>query len=245
MNLHILNFFLEIKNRFILGLISGFSILCTIYSYKEILLFIIVEPNIHINFEKSLEIFYFIFTDVTEVFLTYLELVIFFSFQMFYMYLIYHFFFYFSSAFFYSEYLYFKSIIKFVFFIWILLGIFNTYFLVPFTWSFFLSFQNITLSTSFMLYFEIKLKEYLLFYISFYYICEFYFQLFLFYWIILDYTKSNLKIIKKFRKIYYYCFIILSTMITPPDFFSQILISLVFILAYEFLILFFSLKNKL
>lgn len=34
-------------------------------------------------------------------------------------------------------------------------------------------------------------------------------------------------------------------MITPPDFFSQILISLVFILAYEFLILFFSLKNKL
>lgn len=117
MNLHILNFFLEIKNRFILGLISGFSILCTIYSYKEILLFIIVEPNIHINFEKSLEIFYFIFTDVTEVFLTYLELVIFFSFQMFYMYLIYHFFFYFSSAFFYSEYLYFKSIIKFVFFI--------------------------------------------------------------------------------------------------------------------------------
>lgn len=96
-----------------------------------------------------------------------------------------------------------------------------------------------------MLHFEVKLKEYLLFYISFYYICEFYFQLFLFYLIILDYTKSNLKIIKKFRKIYYYCFIILSTIITPPDFFSQVLISLVFILAYEVLIFFFSFKNKL
>lgn len=124
-------------------------------------------------------------------------------------------------------------------------GILNTYFLIPLTWNFFLSFQSSTLAHSFMLHFEVKLKEYLLFYISFYYICEFYFQLFILYLIILDYTKSNLKIIKKFRKIYYYCFIILSTIITPPDFFSQVLTSLIFILIYEFLILFFSFKNKL
>lgn len=112
-----LKYFLEIKNRLILLSISGFSTLLTAYFYKETILFIIVEPNIYIDFKKSLETFYFIFTDVTEVFSVYLKLIVFFSFQVFYMFLMYHLFSYFNSAFFYFEYLYFKFIVKLIFFI--------------------------------------------------------------------------------------------------------------------------------
>lgn len=160
-----LKYILEIKNRTILIFVNWFSVILVGYLYKEIILFIIIEPNLLINIKKSLETFYFIFTDVTEVFSMYFRLIIFLSLQILYMYSIYHFFVYLSPAFFHFEYLYLKFILRLIFLTWAFLSMFSTNFLIPFSWNFFLSFQNLTIAQSFILYFEVRLKEYPILYL--------------------------------------------------------------------------------
>ena len=240
-----LKYFLEIKNRLILLLITWISTILISYFYKETLLFIIIQPNLFININEHLDFFYFIFTDVTEVLSVYLKLVMFLSFQTLYIYITYHLFVFLSSAFFYLEYLYFKFSIKVLFFFLFAFAVLATYFLIPFIWNFFFSFQNLIVDHSFNLHFEAKLKEYFYFYTSFYYVCEFYCQFFAVFLLVLNYTKIDIEAIKNFRKFYYYCFIIFSTLVSPPDILSQIFLSLVFIFIYEFLLLFFLLKTYL
>ena len=233
-------YFLEIKNRFILLCVTWLSVLFVSYLYKETLLFTIVQPNLTVN--EYTNTFYFIFTNVLEVLSVYLELIVFISVQISFIFLFYHMFLFLSSGFFYSEYLYFKFFVKIVFIIWLFSIFLATFVLVPLSWSFFLSFHTLMAAKAFNLHFEAKLDEYFSFYVSFYYLCQFYCQFFVFFVLLLEYTKSNISIVKKFRKFYYYCFIIVSTLISPPDISSQVVISLIFILIYEFLIFFYLFK---
>lgn len=124
-----LKYFLEIKNRLILLLITWFSIILISYFYKEILLFLIIHPNIN----ENSQLFYFIFTNVTEVLSVYLELIMFLSFQIVYIYICFHAFIFFAPAFFHSEYLYFKFSIQIIFFMWLVCAIIATYFFIPLT----------------------------------------------------------------------------------------------------------------
>ena len=166
------------------------------------------------------------------------------SFQIFFVYLIYHFFLFFSPALFKLEYLNCKFGVKVISLAWIISVILSNYFLIPLTWNFFLSFQSLTINRSLNLQFETKLNEYFYFYLSFYYLCSFYCQFFSLLFLYINYTDVNVKTIKKFRKLYYYCFIIFSTLVSPPEVLTQICISLVAVLVYEFLILFFLLKMR-
>ena len=103
------NYFLEIKNRiFCINLTISFSFLFC-YSYKEILLFfILIKPTINNNFfNKEICIFYFICTNLTEIFLVYLKLVYFIISQILIFYILYHFFYFFSFAFYTKEYFFF------------------------------------------------------------------------------------------------------------------------------------------
>jgi len=113
--LFVFQYVLEIKNRFILIFINGFSVILVTYLHKETILFIVIEPNLLINITKSLESFYFIFTDVTEVLLVYLRLVIFLSIQVLYIYSLYNLFIYLSPALSYSEYLFFRLFVNLIF----------------------------------------------------------------------------------------------------------------------------------
>jgi len=235
-------YFLEIKNRSILLLLTWFSTIVVSYFYKETLLFIIVQPNTFLNVNEHLAFFYFIFTDVTEILTVYLKLIMFLSSQIFFIYLIYHFFLFLSPAFFHVEYLYCRFSIQAMSFLFLFSSVLVTFFLIPFTWNFFLSFQDLIAAHSFNLYFEAKLNEYLSFYIKFYYLCGFYCQFFVFLLLFLNHTDANRKLLKKFRKFYHYCFIIFSTLISPPEILSQIFISLIVIFIYEFLLIFFLLK---
>ena len=126
-------YFLEIKNRLILLLITWFSTVLISYFYKETLLFIIIEPNTFISVNGPLTLFYFIFTDVTEVLSVYLKLVTFLSFQILFFYVVYHFFCFLSPALFHLEYLYCKFGIKIVGLMWLISAVLSTYFLVPLT----------------------------------------------------------------------------------------------------------------
>ena len=137
-----LKYFLEIKNRLILLLITWISTILISYFYKETLLFIIIQPNLFININEHLDFFYFIFTDVTEVLSVYLKLVMFLSFQTLYIYITYHLFVFLSSAFFYLEYLYFKFSIKVLFFFLASFCCFGYLFFNTFNLEFFFKFSE-------------------------------------------------------------------------------------------------------
>nr|QYJ09261.1 Sec-independent protein translocase component TatC [Pleurosigma sp. mgcode 4] len=229
----IYNYYLEIKNRCLLLSLTWISVIFISYFYKEILLFVCMKPSIYSN---TSTIFYFIFTDVKEVFSVYITLIFFLSNQILMFYLIYHVLSFISLGLYKFEYRYCKLVFITSIFFWFFSLIIFTKILFPISLNFFLSFQTLTSFKSLNFHFEAKLSEYLNFYIMFYYICTFYCQIFVVLVFFFDYINTNLNLIKNFRKLFYYLFIFLSTLVTPPDVFSQILFSICLICIYEILI---------
>lgn len=137
----------------------------------------------------------------------------------------------------YSEYIQLKLISKIFIFTWSCSVVLLTKLVVPFTWSFFLSFQETNSylqPTSF--FFEAKIIEYFTYFTNFYYICVANCQLLIISILFLNSVSEKLKTIKTFRKLFYLLFILFSTITTPPDIFSQIVMSSSLIFVYEFLI---------
>jgi sec-independent protein translocase protein TatC len=233
-------YILELKNRFILLFITWFSVILIGYLYKETLLFLFIESEIFVNNEFKVD--YFIFTDVLEVFSVYIELISFLSLQIVVLYILYHSFVFLSHGLFISEYYYLNYIVKTILIVWFLSVILSKYILIPTMWNFFFNFQK---AGSINLHFEAKLSEYLNFYIQFYYIFIFYSQIFTLLLFFFNYINANSSLIKKFRKIYYYFFVLFSTFVSPPEIYSQICISLVLIFFYELFIYGFILKSSI
>nr|YP_010233623.1 SecY-independent transporter protein [Pleurosigma inscriptura]QSZ78240.1 SecY-independent transporter protein [Pleurosigma inscriptura] len=225
-------YYLELKNRFLLLSLTWVSTLLICYFYKEVLLFICLKPS----FYNNNFIFYFIFTDIKEIFSVYFKLIIFLSNQVLMFYLIFHILAFIALGLYKFEYRYLTLVFCTSIFFWFFsLLIFNKI-LFPISLNFFLSFQLLTSFKSLNLHFEAKLSEYLNFYIMFYYICTFYCQIFIILLFFFDYINTDLKLIKRFRKLFYYLFIFLSTLVTPPDVVSQLLFSICLIWIYELLI---------
>ena len=70
-------YILELKNRFILLLLTWLFVIIVSYIYRETLLFLFLESEFFVN--KEFKVYYFIFTDIVEVFNVYLNLIVFFS----------------------------------------------------------------------------------------------------------------------------------------------------------------------
>jgi sec-independent protein translocase protein TatC len=223
-----------------LTLLTWLSTLFICYLYKEILLLLIIQSSV--NAFSNQTSFYFIFTNVSEVFYSHLSLIFFVSFQVLFLYFIYHSFAFLTPALFYKEYYNTIFLLKVVVFVWGFSVVMTHFALVPLSWKFFLSFQSATKVYFSSLYFEAKLNEYLNFYISLCYLSIVYCQLFVIFFLLLSYTNTSLIAIKKFRKLNYYIFVIFSTLISPPDILSQVLLSTFTIILYEFLIFVFIFK---
>ena len=222
-----LKYFLEIRNKFVLLAVTFFSTLLICYWYKEVLLFLVTQ--MHLNDENL----YFIFTDVTELFSVYLRLILFFSIQITLWYLFYYLFSFVSTALYYHEF-------KFIGFLWgsgtfffVLSSLLSSYIIIPFGWNFFLSFQS---QQGF--YFEARIGEYFSFYNNAYILCLIYCQLFTLLFIFLAEIQHNYLYIKKYRKLYYYVFLIFATLMTPPDLISQLATTSFVIIIYEIVLLF-------
>jgi sec-independent protein translocase protein TatC len=240
--MNVYKYYLEIKNRLLLLTLSWISAILVSYCFKEVLLFIVTKHNIFSSHYTE-ETFYFIFTDVTEVFSVYITLIFFLGNQILIFHILYHLLVFIALGLYKSEYNYLTFVFKIsVCFFFLSVIVFNKV-LFPFSWDFFLSFQNFKVLTSLTLHFEAKLSEYLLFYIMFYHICIFYFQTFMLLILFFDYVKNELSIIKSFRKVFYYSFVIFSTLITPPDVFSQFILSTSIIISYEILMFCIIVKN--
>ena len=228
-------YYLEIKNRFILLFLNWIFLIIICFSYKDTLLFTITDLN---NSQETLDIKpYFIFTNVTEMFYVYLELSFFIANQITLIILLYHSLMFLSLGLYKSEFLKLRFALKFFLIFW--LGSFLLFykFVIPFSWSFFLSFQDNPLQTqpvSFM--FEAKIGEYLTYFKSLYYICLMNCQLLAGVTFFLANLSERPEKTQRFRKLFYLLFVLFSTITTPPDIISQVLISLLLILIYELLI---------
>ena len=111
--------------------------------------------------------------------------------------------------------------------------------ILPASFNFFLGFQNVNV------YFEAKINEYLEFYLTFYRLWIINSQILSLIICLLFFLDITNSFIKKSRKLFYALFVILATLITPPDIFSQLFSILILGFVYELFILFKVITKKL
>lgn len=222
------NYIIELKNRFILVFLTWLSVFSVCYVYKENLLFLLFESELFEQNEFNND--YFIFTEVSEVFSVYIELCLFSSLQIIYPYIIYQSFIFISSGLFKVEYYYLGAILRNLLFFLVFSVNLTKYILIPLTYDFFFNFQNLSVVN---LHFEAKLNQYLKFYIRFYSMFVFYFQIFGLLILVFNSVNVDIKSIKSYRKVFHFCFVLFATFFSPPDVFSQLLISLSLVVFYE------------
>jgi len=231
----LLYYFLEIKNRTILLILSWVSIFFVCYSYKEILLYIIIKPSLNLSTEFNK--IYFITTDITEIFNTYINLASFISNQIIIFLLLNHFRFFLAPGLYSCE----KKKLKAGFCVYLLFAIssnlFLYYILLPMSWNFFFHFQQILSNEQLNLYFEAKLSEYLKFFITLSHVSTLISQVFTIIFLYIKNMTNYLKFIKKNKKLIFFIFILLATIITPPEVFSQLIVGSFIVICYEIIVI--------
>lgn len=230
---NIYKYYTELKNRTCLILSAWFTTILVSYIYKETLLFLIIKPSLIYSTNDM----YFIFTDVTEVVSVYFKIILFVGNHVIIFFTVYHLILFFYLGLYSIEYTRLNFVIKVILLFFLISIVFFHKVILPTSWHFFLSFQSFSLLKSINLYFESKLNEYLTFYIASYYICVCYCQIFVLLIFFFEYIKTSTTKIKQSRKVIYYSFVIISTLITPPDIISQLALSLNIIIIYEFILL--------
>lgn len=232
-------YYLEIKNRILLLLISWISVLLVSYIFKEVLLNVVTQDCRCPTSEMS----YFIFTDVVEVFNVYMCLIFFIGNQVLVWNIFYHLLIFISPGLTKIEYKYLRVIFCISGVLFFLSVVVFNKLLFPFSWNFFLSFKDFDILKSLILHFEAKLIEFMKFYTTFYYFCVLYFQFFIVPILFLNHLAEKLELYSYFRKFLYFAFVVFSTLITPPDVFSQIILSLSIIFSCEILVYCLTFKN--
>jgi len=230
-------YYLEIKNRVLLITFTWASLLLVCYYFKEPLLFIFINSNKY--YIKTNTAPYFIFTNVGEVFYVYLYLVGFIANQVTTLMFFYHSLMFLALGLYNIEYRQLRTVFKVFIFTWICSFILLKEFIVPFTWSFFLSFQKTNEAVQAVpFFFEARISEYMIYFKNLYYVCLINCQVFAILILVLNNISESIGTVKTFRKLFYFIFIIFSTLTTPPDIVSQILMSCSLVIIYELLILF-------
>lgn len=225
----------ELKNRLILVISSWLINVLISYYYKETLFFYTIK-------HLSLEPLYFITTNITEIITSYLSLSYFnatlFTFGL----IFYHFLSFVSPSLYIYEFINAKNYILITIFFLLLSTLSLNCYIIPYFWNFFLSFQDYNSVINF--YFEGKLNEYVEFYIKSYIYFFLLSQLLITIFFFSSKIKNFSLAVKKYRKIMYLFFLILATIFTPPDVFSQLLIFLLSQVFYE-LLTFFLIYSKI
>jgi|JI71714B2RNA_FD_contig_71_1476593_length_1448_multi_3_in_0_out_0_1 Sec-independent protein secretion pathway component TatC len=229
------NYYLELKNRLLLTVFTWISVLVTCYYFKEPLLFVFINLNKH--YDKLDYTPYFIFINVSEIFYVYLQLIFFIANQIFILMVIYQTLMFLTLGLYNSEYMQLRSIFQTLLFTWICSILLFKEFIMPFSWAFFISFQETKHNLQpVSFFFEARILEYLNYFTNLYYACLLNCQILALVTFILNVISEKSGTIKVFRKLFYFVFIIFSTITTPPDITSQIIMSFALIILYEILI---------
>jgi sec-independent protein translocase protein TatC len=230
----------EIKNRVILLFLSWISTFYICYLYKEILLFVFIKPSL---IKYNINNLYFITTNITEIFSTYINLASFTSNQICLLFFCYHFLKFIKPGLYKFEKNIFQQVYIFFLIFWIF-SLTSLYYLIfPYCWNFFLNFQENIYNNQLHLYFEAKLSEYLSFFMLLLKLSTLNCQILALLFIYINSIKNNLIIIKKYKKIIYFFIFFTATLITPPDVFSQLILGIFIISFYETIIILMIIKN--
>ena len=237
----IYKYLLEIKYRLFFSFTAWSFTMLTCYYFKETLLYVFIKSS----FKLNNNLLYFLTTDIAEIFLAYFQLSYYIANQITLIFLFYQIFIFLSAGLYIFEYVYLKTIIIMTALCWILSIFVLNNVIFPFSWDFFLKFQEYLSFQSLAFYFEVRLNEYLNFYKSMYYICNVIYQAIIIFFIFLDVFKTNLLIIKKFRKVFYFLFFIFSTFLTPPEVVYQLVTGFCIVITYELITLFIIFRAEL
>lgn len=227
----------EMKNRVLLILYSWACNVLVSYLYVNTLLYIFIKPSLLMFTETK---FYFIFTDLSEPFHTYFKIILFSSNQLLYFLIIYHTVVFLLPGLYVIEY---KTIVKKIkdILVNLMLSYLVVYkYIIPWSWEFFLDINN---DKKIPFFFEAKLNEYVC------YVCNIYFftaYSVIGFYIILNYIMNNAKMgenVKNYRKYLYILFIILSSVVTPPDVISQITLIGIVCITFETYVYLFMATN--
>lgn len=238
----IYKYLLEIKYRIFFSLIAWCFMVANCYYFKETLLYVFIRLSSSYGSSGS---FYFLTTNVTEVFMTYVHLTYFITNQVGVIFVCYQIFIFISTGLYKFEYIYLKNVLTIVIICWMIFILLLNIWIFPASWFFFSKFQNFLSFQGLAFYFEAKLNEYLIFYKSIYYLCYLIYQIIVLFFIFLDLFKTNLLIIKKLRKILYFAFFLFATCVTPPEVVYQLITSICIIVVYELFIIHIILKLEL
>nr|YP_010131749.1 SecY-independent transporter protein [Thalassiosira profunda]QPZ94117.1 SecY-independent transporter protein [Thalassiosira profunda] len=235
-------YLLEIKYRVLFSILAWCFMMINCYYFKETLLYSFMRFSVKSNNDNLL---YFLTTDVAEIFIAYIQLSYYVSNQIGAIFILCQTFSFLSAGLYLFEHIYFKTVVTFSIFFWIMLVIvFNSY-IFPTSWEFFSKFQEFLSFQNLTFFFEARLKEYLTFYRSMFSLCNIIYQIVILFFIFLDLFKTNLLIIKKFRKIFYFVFFIFSTFLTPPEVVYQLITSICIIVIYELITIHMIFKTEL
>ena len=238
----IYKYLLEIKYRLLFSFITWLSLILSCYYFKETLLYIFIKPSLHFNTNNM---FYFLTTNITEIFMSYLQIIYFVSNQIIIIFIYYQIFIFISAGLYTFEYNYIKTLLIIFINCWVIFFYFLNTYIFPASWNFFLEFQNFSHTQNLTFFFETKLSEYINFYVSLAYLCNIIYQLIITFFIFLDLIKTNLLIIKQFRRIFYFLFFLTATVISPPEIIFQLTIGINIIIVYELIILSNIIKNNI
>lgn len=223
---------MEIKNRIFLFLFSWIFSFLICYFYKETLLILFIKSTLNSNLEL-----YFIFTDVRELFNVYLKLFFFFTNTMMFFLFFYHLLMFVYLGLYLTEYKKIKKMCKLFFFFFFFTTFLTYYLIIPLNWWFFLKFQQQILKEKIVFFFfEAKISEIVNFILKIYVETTQSFillGLFILMFNNLLITKKKVVEIKKLRKIFYFVFMLFSTIITPPELLNQIFCFFAFLFFYE------------
>jgi len=229
----LLKYFLEIKARSILIISCWVTTLLTAYLNKEVVLFLCVLPTLPLFLDNS---FYFIATNITDIFYTYLTLSYLTAFQLTIFFLFYQMLTFLSPALYPLEKSMLKRVLYLSFVFWLVSVQMLTSLVLPLTWSFFLSFQD-TSKDVLNIFLETRINEYLTLYVFIYWVVVFVGQFFLSFFLALNSFNKKLEFIKNSRKPMYFFFFGFATLLTPPDVVSQLLLVFCFGVVYELMII--------
>nr|YP_010394796.1 sec-independent transporter protein [Phytophthora versiformis]DAZ89233.1 TPA_asm: sec-independent transporter protein [Phytophthora versiformis] len=228
----------ELKYNFFIILITFFYLFLISYYFSDQLIYLLVNNLLNKNMLK-----YFIFTNITEIFITNIFISIFIStFISIQLSILLIWFFLAKGLYQFENFFFLKFYIIFIIFNFFIINLIFTN-IIPHIWNFLLNlnFSNLYLLT---IYFEPKINNYFNFIFSFFiYIFIIFIYFFLLFFLLFN-NIFQIKIIINLRKFFYLKIILLSALITPPDILNFFLIFLISLILFEIFIYILIYFNK-
>ena len=217
----------ELKYSCVISLITFFYLFLISYYFSDQLVYLLVTNLINKNMLK-----YFIFTNITELFITNIYLSIFISiFMSIHLITLLIWMFLMKGLYKFENFIFIKFYFLFLIFNFLIIDVIFTN-IIPYIWNFLL---NLNSSNFYILkiYFEPKIHNYFNFIFSaFIYIFSTFTYFFMLFFLIIN-NIIRITLILNLRKFFYIKIILLSSLITPPYIINFILIFLVLIVIFE------------